>query len=198
MKKAITIVLLFVSTISLAQTNRGTGNKNKPNYSESSEIAVIYNDSLEKFGHGKKQKSAAIFVNGKFIGDQSTSDVINPKKIDSIKVEKYDFKKNGKEFDGKILVEMNPDYRPNYMTLDEIATKYLELNANPIIYQIDKNVIDIDSSEYLVDESFILKIILDEINTTERGTKVNLVKLITKTPENIKEANKIMIRGTKI
>ena len=74
----------------------------------------------------------------------------------------------------------------------------MTLDTNPIIFQIDENVINQDYNEYSVDESFILKIELNKIKTSKKGTEINLVKLIMKTPENIKKANEIRIKGTEI
>jgi hypothetical protein len=74
----------------------------------------------------------------------------------------------------------------------------MKLDNYPVVFQINENVISQDYTEYLVDENFILKIILNKIKTTEKGTEINLIKLITKTPENIKKANQIIIRGKEI
>jgi len=93
---------------------------------------------------------------------------------------------------------MKSEYNPNFMTLKEIATKYLSLDTNPIIFQINENVINQDYNEYLLDENFVLKIELNKIKTSDKNGEINLIKLITKTSENIKNANIIRIRGTEI
>ena len=197
MKKNIfTLIILFVTFNSFSQNIIGKkSNAKQPNYSENSEIKVIYKDSLTKFH--SKNKPVGIFVNGIFINENLIS-TINPDKIDTVKIEKESFEKNGKKYFGKILLEMKSNYNPTFISLKKLTSKYLTLNTSPIIFQIDENIINEDYNEYLVDENFILKIILNKIKTTEKETEINLIKLITKTPENIKKANQIIIRGTEI
>ena len=195
-KNVFAIILLFVTFNSFSQDIIGKKSTSKPNYSENSEIKVIYKDNLNKFH--SKTKPVGIFVNGIFIGDESVLNAINSEKIESLNIEKENFEKNGKEYYGKILIEMKSDYNPIFISLKKLTSKYLTLNTSPIIFQIDENIINEDYNEYLVDENFILKIILNIIKTTEKETEINLIKLITKTPENIKKANQIIIRGTEI
>jgi hypothetical protein len=196
MKKNIfALILLFVTFNSFSQNINGRKFTEKSNYSENSEIKVIYNDSLKTLH--SKNKPVGIFVNGVFLNENLIS-AINPNKIETMKVEKDSFEKNGKEYFGKIIIELKSDYKPNFISLKELASKYLTLDTNPIIFQIDENVINQDYNEYSVDESFILKIELNKIKTSKKGTEINLVKLIMKTPENIKKANEIRIKGTEI
>jgi len=196
MKKNIfALILLFVTFNSFSQNINGKKFTKKSNYSENSEIKVIYNDSLKTLH--SKNKPVGIFVNGVFLNENLIS-AINPNKIETMKVEKDSFEKNGKEYFGKIIIELKSDYKPNFISLKELASKYLTLDTNPIIFQIDENVINQDYNEYSVDESFILKIELNKIKTSKKGTEINLVKLIMKTPENIKKANEIRIKGTEI
>ena len=104
---------------------------------------------------------------------------------------------NGTEYYGKIYIKMKSDYNPKFLTLKKLSEKYLMLNEIPIIYQIDEKVVEKSSNEILVDENFILKIVVEKINTSENNTEINLIRLITKTTENIKKANEIRIKGIK-
>ncbi len=193
MKNILTSIILLVTFQSFSQTLSGEISTSKPNYSENSEIKVIYNDSLNTLH--SKNKPVGIFVNGIFFNENLIS-TISPDKIETLTVQKESFEKNGKEYFGKIIIEMKSDYKPNFMSLKELTSKYLTLNTNPIIFQIDENVINQDYNEYLVDENFILKIVLNKTKTSRKNTEINLIKLITKTTENIKKANEIRIKGT--
>ncbi|MDN3494257.1 hypothetical protein [Winogradskyella bathintestinalis] len=190
-KNTLALILLFVTFDSFSQDIIGKKSTTKPNYSENSEIKVIYKDSLNTFH--SKNKPVGIFVNGIFLNENLIS-TINPDKIENLTVEKESFEKNGKEYFGKILIELKSDYKPKFISLKELTSKYLNLDTNPIIFQIDENVINQDYNEYSVDESFILKIELNKIKTSKKDTEINLIKLITKTPENIKKANEIRIK----
>lgn len=197
MKKIIfALILLFVTFNSFSQDIIGKKSTSKPNYSENSEIKVIYKDSLKKFH--SKTKPAGIFVNGIFIGDESVLNAINSEKIESLNIEKENFEKNGKEYYGKILVKMKTEYIPKFISIKELSKKYLNLDKKPTVFQINEDVISEDLNEYLVDENFILKIIVNKIETSEKNAEINLIKLITKTTENIKKANVIRIKGTEI
>jgi len=195
-KNIIAFILLFVTFNFFSQDIIGKKSTTKTNYSENSKIKVIYKDSLNKFHSNKK--SAGIFVNGAFLGDENVLNAINSEKIESLNIEKDNFENNGKEYYGKILVKMKSEYNPKFITLKELIVKYLGLDKKTIVFQINEDVINQDYNEYLVDENFILKIILEKIQTTEKSTEINLVKLITKTADNIKKANTIRIKGKEI
>ena len=191
-----TLILTLIVFNSFCQDISEKKSITSPKYSENSEIKVILNKNLNKF-HSEK-KLAGVFVNGIFVGDEHILNVINPDKIESINIEKKDFKKNGRKYSGKFLIKMKSDYIPKFITLNELVTKYLKLDRYPIVFQINENVISLDYNKYLVDENFILKIISNKIITSKKSTKINLIKIITKTPENIKKANVIRIKGTEL
>ncbi len=193
MKKNIFILIILLVTFnSFSQNIIGKKSTEKPIYSENSEIKVFYN----KFQ--SNEYSAGVFVNGIFAGEQSVLSTFNSDKIESLNIEKVNFEKDEKKYYGKILVKMKNDYIPKFVTLKAFIEKHMELDKSPIVFQIDENIISQDYKEYLVDENFILKIIQTKIKTTERETEINLIKLITRTPENIKKANQIIIRGKEI
>ncbi|AUC15913.1 hypothetical protein BTO06_12460 [Tenacibaculum sp. SZ-18] len=178
---------------SFCQEISGKKTTDNLNYSENSKIKVFYSDKSNKFH--SNQKPVSIFVNKKFIGSWEVLNFINSGKIESSKIEKEKFEMNGTEYYGKIFIRMKSDYNPKFLKLEELSTKYLDLNENPIIYQIDEKVIESIKTEILVDENFILKIVVEKVKTSEKNTEINLIRLITKTPENIKKANEIQIRG---
>ena len=196
MKKITTYILIFFTSLSFSQILQEVKTNNKTNYSENSEIKVIYNEYLNKFH--PNTKPVGIFVNGIFMGNLSMFNLINSKKIDSLKIEKESFQKNGIEYFGKIQVKMQSDYVATFITLKELVEKYLELDSDPLVFQINEDVINKDYNGHFVDENFILKIVLNKIKTSKKDSEINLIKLITKTPENIKKANTIRIKGTGI
>ena len=193
MKTIFALTMLFLTFNSFCQEISGIKLTDKPNYSENSEIKVFYSDKSSEFHSDKKP--AGIFVNDKFVGNQEVLNFINQDKIETIKIEKEKFEMNGTEYYGKIYIKMKSDYNPKFLTLKKLSEKYLKLNENPTIYQIDEKVLDKSSNEILVDENFILKIVVEKINTSENNTEINLIRLITKTTENIKKANEIRIKG---
>lgn len=53
------------------------------------------------------------------------------------------------------------------------------------------------TANIIVDENYILKIIIEKIDNKEENLQVNIIRLLTKTEENIKKSKQIWIRGTK-
>jgi hypothetical protein len=135
---------------------------------------------------------------------------IDPEQIEKINIEKGTGGSvliEGVKYRGRINItlkpdyaglEMEPDFSPQYITLQELVKKYVELDNSPFVFQIDDTVISKDFTTYKVDENFILKIIQNKIKTSDESVEINLIKIITKTSENIKKANTIMIRGTAV
>ncbi|MFI8380576.1 hypothetical protein [Leeuwenhoekiella sp. NPDC079379] len=193
MKTIFTFLMFFLTFNSFCQEISGKKSTDKPNYSENSEVKVFYSDNLNKFH--SDQKPAGIFVNDKFVGAQEIMSFINSDKIESLKIEKEKFEMDGTEYSGKIFIKMKSDYNPNFIILEELSAKYLELNKNPRIYQIDEKIIDNSKNGILIDENFILKIVVNRVKTSKKNSEINLIRLLTKTPENIKKANEIRIRG---
>lgn len=189
---ALTIIILQVFNL-FSQNIQQKRINNKPIYSGDSEIRIINNTKSIY----QNQSSIGIFVNGNFIGNQSSLDFINSDKIETLKVEKKKFEKNGTTYDGKILVEMKSDYKPNFITLKSLTEKHLTLDKNPTLYQINEKVLESNKTEFLIDENFILKIIPTKIKTSNNKIEINLIQIITKTGDNIKKANEIRIKGNK-
>lgn len=194
MKTFFTLLMLSLTFNSFCQEISGKKSTDKPNYySENSEIKVFYSDKSNYFR--SEQKRAGIFVNEKFIGNQEAMSIINPDKIEALKIEGEKFEMNRTEYYGKIFIKMKSDYNPKFIALEKLSEKYLKLDENPRIYQIDQKVLENSRNEFLIDENFILKIVVEKISTSENNTEINLIRLITKTPENIKKANEIRLRG---
>jgi len=194
MRNIVMILMFGISMNLFSQEISGTKIKETLKYSEDSEIKVIdKNSQLNQHN----DNNPAYFVNGIQVGDK-TAMTLNPNKIESINVEKENFELNEKKYYGKINIQTKKNYKPNFITLEKLAEKYLSAETNPMIFQIDDAIIDQNENEYLVDENYILKIELTKIKNPKLNSDVNFIKLVTKTPENIKKANQIMIRGNEI
>ncbi|MDY3339507.1 hypothetical protein PG279_10020 [Riemerella anatipestifer] len=195
MKNLVLILILGISINLFSQELSGVKIARIPEYTENSEISVVYKNSQINQHNGK---NPAYFVNEIHIENETAIKSINPKKIESINVEKGNLEIKGKEYYGKINIITKENYKPNFITLEKLAEKYLSTETNPRIFQIDETIIDSNEKEYLVDENYILKIELTKIKNPKLNSDVDFIKLVTKTPENIKKANQIMIRGNEI
>lgn len=142
----------------------------------------------------KNIKKTAWFLNEKII-DEQVMKTINPDLIESLIIKKDSIRVEGEKFDHAIYVSIKNDYQPSFLSLNQLKSKYTNLTDTPTLFQIDHKMIHADYDNYLVDEKFILKIEVDEINNTKEQLHLNLINIITRTKANLKEANTIYIRG---
>ena len=65
---------------------------------------------------------------------------------------------------------------------------------------IDGNIINgnYEYDKYMIDENNLLRIIVDKIENTKEKIDLGVIKLLTKSDENMKKLNEIKIRGTEI
>ncbi|WP_055436267.1 hypothetical protein [Lacinutrix algicola] len=197
MRNTTLLIILLITSLSFSQTLTGKKALKKFKYSKNSEITVYYNDSIT---YKKNNKPTGVFLNSKFISTNLSLITINQEQIESLNIEKTTFKIEGKEYYGKILIKMKAGYKSNFISLNTLSAKHLNLNKNPIIFKIDDKIISEDYDSYLIDETFVLRIIVNKLKTSEKNTEINLVTVITKTKVNIEKSNKkkIIIRGNEI
>ncbi len=186
MKNIITILLLVVSVNLFAQETGGTHK-----YSEKLDIIVAYKDSLQA---SRSKYNPAYFVNDFLLEYSDELISLNPNEVKSIDVEKKDFEINGKKYYGKIIINTKDNYKPQFITLKELAYKYLTLDASPLIFQIEGQIINYDINKYVVDEKYILKIELSKVKTSEQNIDINFIKIMTKTTDNKNRLREIRIR----
>lgn len=142
----------------------------------------------------KPAKPPAYFVDGEHF-DQCIIKTLNLQLIDSMYIEKKEMKIEGKSYYGQIYIKMKKEYKPKLISLTDLKLKYTSLSTAPSIIMIDNKVVKGDYSKYLVDETYILKIVVEKVDIKEENLQVDLIRLVTKTEANIKEASKITIRG---
>lgn len=194
--KYLTIILLFIFSPAISQTTNGVTTQKKPLYSEDSDIKVFYTDDIDS--HNLNKNTAAIFINDSFCENQSIFNALNPNKIDSVNIEKGKFQQEGKTYYGKIHIKLKPDYTPKFLTIKQLSDKYLKLNNLPLLFKIDGKAIDQDFNNYWIDESFILKINVSKVQTSQKNINISIINIYTKTSENIKKANNIILKGNKL
>jgi hypothetical protein len=159
----------------------------KPAYVDAnSPIRII---DLDK---NKSVKQPAYFIDGKHFNSKQIK-TINPQMIDSVYVVKEKINIDEKEYYGQVHIRMNADYKPEFITLTDLKAKYSEQSKIPSIFMIDNDIINSDYNKFLVDERFILKMEVQKIDNEDLN--ISVIRLITKTKENIKKANEIRIRG---
>ena len=72
--------------------------------------------------------------------------------------------------------------------------KYISPSENATVFQIDGNIIDANYDSYLIDEKYILKVIVTPVENSKQKIKLDFINLFTKSVKNIEESNQIIIR----
>lgn len=151
-------------------------------------IKVIYKKETQN------NKKPAYFLNGQ-LTSESILRTLNPNEIGTVNVEKGDFVINNVKYFGKLKIELKSSYSPKLISLNNLKAKYTNLSGNQTIFKIDNEIVNSNYDNFIIDEKFILKIIVENYENKEEKLNVNFINLITKTEENIKKSKQIIIRG---
>jgi hypothetical protein len=151
-------------------------------------INVVYKNEIEN------NKKPAYFINGKLI-NESILRSLNPNEIETLNVEKENIEIENVKYYGKLYIVTKSTYKPKFISLNNLKLKYTNLKDNSTIFQIDNEIINANYGSYLVDENYILKIIVEKFENKKEKLDVNFIRLITKSEENIKKSKEIILRG---
>ncbi len=180
-----------------------TGNPTDVRVKKQAKKVLVYpekgyeGDTLIRVTYADKKardNDPAYFLNGKLIS-QSLFNSMSVTTIESVSVVKKDTVVNGKVYDGQIKVESKSDYTPNVVSLAFIKENVVKLKDGPSIFMIDDHLVKEDYEECLLDKNYILSITVHKLKNEKEGLDVNVVKILTKTKENIEKVNQIRIRG---
>lgn len=137
----------------------------------------------------------AYYINGKLIG-QNILNNINPEDIEDLKVVQGNINIGDKDYNGQIYIKTKSGYAPKFISLSDLKDKYTNLKGLKAVFMIDGNILNEDYDNYIVDENYLLRIIVDKIQNPKQNIDLNLIKLLTKSEANLKKANDVIIRGT--
>jgi hypothetical protein len=193
MKKIFLSVMLLVIAASYSQvlTGKVPGvTISKPYSANDTVIKVIYNKPRIL-----PNKKPAFYINGT-LTNQNILQTLNQIEIETITIEKEEFKIDSIKYYEKVLITTKKTYKPKIISLSNLKAKYLESLKGPVIFQIDNEQVIGDYDQYPIDEKYILKIIVEDFKNPKEKLNLHIVKIILKTEENIKKANN-RIRGEK-
>ena len=124
---------------------------------------------------------------------------IKSQDIESVNVIKGNFKNNGKDYSGKIVVKTKSSFNPNLITVNQLVTKYTNLKKGEnYVYSIDGDIVNSDENSTFVDEKNIMQIKVIKLDEVKNFTNMNFVKILTRSEQNLNQANQFIIRGNEI
>ncbi len=185
------MLLVIAASYSQTLTGKVPGvTISKPYSANDTLINVIYNKPRIL-----SNKKPAFYINGT-LTNQNILRTLNQIEIETMTIEKEEFKIDTIKYYGKIFITTKKTYKPKIISLSNLKTKYLKSLKGPIIFQIDNEQVIGDYDQYPIDEKYILKIIVEDFENKKEKLKLHFIKIILKTEENIKKANN-RIRGDK-
>jgi len=196
MKALFILVIAIWSTSIFGQTpiNKKSGlliDSNKGLESDTI-IKVVYENQESKLN-----KPAAFFINGKFV-NETLIRTLNPTQIERINVVSNSIQIDSIIYYGSIQIETKINYTIKPISLTDLKNKYTNIKSKSVVFMIDGSIINGDYEKYMVDESNLLTIIVDKIENTKENIHLGLIKILTKSEENIKRSKIINIRGSEM
>ena len=190
------IAILIISILTLSANGQIKELNGKVNFKTNKPEKVDINSPLKviNLDKDKPDRQPAYFIDGKHFSETIIR-TINPQLIDSISVVKKEITIEGKKYYGQVNIKLKANYKPEIISLTDLKTKYTKQSNTPSIFIIDDEIVKGDYSKFFVDEKYILKMEIQKIDNRKEHLNVNVIRLITKTKENIEKANEIMIRG---
>ena len=195
MKQSILFLFMALATLSYGQIQTGelggVSILNKEKYQAKDSIPkVIY------LSQGRSAPSPLYFLDGVQVNEYAIK-TLDPNQIKEIEVVKNDPSLGAGAEHGVIFIKTKEGYTPSYISLNALKEKYVKISSWPTIFLLDGQVINADYDQYVVDEKYILKIEVESLDQPAEGLQVEVINLITRTEENVQEANRIYLRGNK-
>ncbi len=186
MKKLLTscIFLLLVST--------AFGQVSKASFPDST-VSVLLDSTIKVSVIKEAKSSPAFFLNGKFTYS-GTMEFLDFEMIKTLNIVKESFEYKGVIYDRKVLVETKEDYKPVLMSLRKIVKKYVKVEVGKTLFMLNEKVLDVDLDEAMVDKKYVFKIEIQQLVHQD----LSVVKILTKTKENIEKSKIVRIRGTEL
>lgn len=195
--KKMRIILIFViSILTLSVNGQTTSIKEALSKQEAGIICTGISTTpfVEYVKTENVGQQPAFYINGEF-SNSTMIKTVDHTLIDSIHVEKKEIEIGNKKYSGQIFVKMKNEYTPQIISLTGLAMKYANLKNGLTVFMLDNEIIKEDYDQCLVDEKYILKITVDTIELEGGKTNVNMIRLLTKSQENMEKTKEIRIRG---
>lgn len=194
MKTHITLFAFTLLTINALGQINTVWTKSNQNQNKKENPAY---DTIPKVTFKKTYESdptPALYINGKY-SNEIIFKTLNPDIIDSINVKKGNNEIGGKKHNGQIYIQLKENYHPSLISLTDLKLKYTNLGEIPSVFMINNVIVYGNYSKCIVDEKYILNITVENFVNKGENLNFNIIKLVTRTEENIKKSKEIMIRG---
>lgn len=146
---------------------------------------IIYSDL-------RRREQPVLILNGQ----ETTFEMIktlDPDKIESFFIEKEDISDIMKTKD-RIIVKTKPNKSSDMISLIDLSKKYKIPKRDRMIFSIDGELINENAQAMQFDESNLMEVSVISLDKVDQDGDLIYLKILTRTPENVKKANIIYIR----
>lgn len=150
-------------------------------------IELAYQSELDK------EQKMAFYLDGKLVSSYALAG-LNPDSIDNVNVIKKDTLIAAKIYDGIIQISSKSPQKLNLVSLIELQNQYIGDLIGDTVFMIDDKIIKEDYEQCHVDANYVLKLVVDKMYLPKSQIEFNIIKIITKTQEHLKEANTVRIK----
>lgn len=177
--------LLFMLTICLLAIN-AVGQTDLV----SDKVNVVYEKDIKKLPTGTTPK---YFLDSTLVG--ASLPLFSKEEIKEVTVN------SDSKFGEVYIATKNPGLH-RFMTLDEIKNKYIESPSASTLYMVDNDLVKGNIADFKIDENYILSINVlceNDFDSLKGSVKsMNIIKITTKSEENLEKAGRVYIRGAQL
>jgi hypothetical protein len=126
--------------------------------------------------------------------------IFDPNQIENVRIEKGFDSINHTQ--GEIYVTSKNPKEHYFLSLDDIKAKYTKDTKAPVLFMLNNDFVQNNISTLKIDSSYILNVEIlrgaDFDNLKENIPSLTIIRIKTKTKENLEEADRIYIRGREL
>lgn len=185
MKNLILSTLIFILS--------GTLSAQKINFVKT--ITYSESDTIPKVIYPEEKEKNLYVINDKKYTSPVLLKSIHENDIESISAERTNEIYRGKTYAGKLIFKSKRTFKPKIISVSDLILKYTNLpKDSKFIFSIDEEIMNDDAKNTEVDEKNIMKIAVTKLDKSIPD--IYFIKILTRSKENLKKANEIIIRGT--
>ena len=125
--------------------------------------------------------------------------IFDAAKVDSINIVSED--EPGSNTHGKIFIKTKSPRDFKFLTMADVKAIYKAGDSGPAIYMLDNDLLN-DTATFRIDSSYILSVQITRASEIsylkDTSPGLFILKIITRTKENLARQNQIRIRGTEL
>ena len=159
-------------------------------------LALLFSTLI--FGQKMKSNDPAVIFDNKLITIKSM-EFLNPDKISTVNVIKRDTIIQQTTYKNQIHIISNAPESFDFLSLEKIKSEFTKVKSNDVVYMVNGTFIKDNVANLKLERSYILDVKVsysnDFSNLQLSNSKFAIITILMKTKLNVKNKNKILIKG---